>query len=217
MTKYICEYGCNKEAQFQLKNKKWCCSKRPAGCEVLKEINRNAVKNALSEGRGGYDYNSLSETTKLKMSGKGTVLMSVEEVFIDGKEWGSVMLRKYLHHYKLKEYKCATVACGLTEWHGEHITLELDHINGVRTNNRLDNLRWLCPNCHSQTPTFRGYNKKLSGRVKVTDEELLTALRECSNIRQALQSVGLAAKGGNYERATRLINKYRGSDETGST
>lgn len=73
----------------------------------------------------------------------------------------------------------------------------------------LDNLRWLCPNCHSQTPTFRGYNKALSGKIKVPDQELLTALQECANIRQALQKVGLAAKGGNYERATKLLKKLQ--------
>ncbi len=155
-----------------------------------------------------YDYSSLSEETKLRMSRKGQVLMSIEQVFVDGKEWGSELLRRYLHHYTLKEYKCATEKCGLTEWHGEHITLELDHIDGVRSNNTLENLRWLCPNCHSQTPTFRGYNKSLTGKKKVSDEELLTSLQECSNIRQALQNVGLAAKGGNYERAKKLFDKH---------
>lgn len=44
------------------------------------------------------------------------------------------------------------------EWKGKPITLELDHIDGNRYNNELENLRILCPNCHSQTPTFRGRN-----------------------------------------------------------
>ena len=42
------------------------------------------------------------------------------------------------------------------EWNEKSITLELDHIDGDRYNNNFDNLRILCPNCHSQTPTFRG-------------------------------------------------------------
>jgi hypothetical protein len=50
------------------------------------------------------------------------------------------------------------------------------------------------------TDTYKGRNKN-SGKTKVSDKELLTALKECSSIRQALQKVGLAAKGGNYERA----------------
>lgn len=44
--------------------------------------------------------------------------------------------------------------CCLTEWRDKQITLHLDHINGDRQDNRFENLRLLCPNCHSQTPTY---------------------------------------------------------------
>lgn len=54
------------------------------------------------------------------------------------------------------ERRCA--CCGRTEWNGEPIPLELDHVNGDRSDNRLENLRLLCPNCHAQTPTWRGRN-----------------------------------------------------------
>lgn len=54
--------------------------------------------------------------------------------------------------------KC--VWCGNKgQWFNKPITLELDHINGNRKDNNLSNLRILCPNCHSQTSTFRGKNK----------------------------------------------------------
>ena len=56
------------------------------------------------------------------------------------------------------EYRC--YVCGLTEWNGRPITLQLDHINGVHSDHRIQNLRLLCPNCHSQTETFAGRNKK---------------------------------------------------------
>lgn len=45
-------------------------------------------------------------------------------------------------------------------WKGLPLSLQLDHIDGNRTNNTIENLRVLCPNCHSQTPTFTGKNKK---------------------------------------------------------
>ncbi|WP_141759167.1 HNH endonuclease, partial [Corynebacterium sp. HMSC065A05] len=55
--------------------------------------------------------------------------------------------------------RCAL--CGLgTTWNGQPITLQLDHINGRSNDNRIENLRLLCPNCHAQTETFRGYNIK---------------------------------------------------------
>lgn len=57
----------------------------------------------------------------------------------------------------LKEHKCE--CCGITEWNGEPTPIELDHIDGNRYNNTIDNLRILCPNCHAQTDTYRGKNK----------------------------------------------------------
>jgi 5-methylcytosine-specific restriction endonuclease McrA len=44
--------------------------------------------------------------------------------------------------------------CGLTDWLGEPLTVQIDHINGVRDDHRFQNLRMLCPNCHSQTETY---------------------------------------------------------------
>lgn len=50
--------------------------------------------------------------------------------------------------------------CGRDEWEGKVIPLEVDHINGIRTDHRIENLRLLCPNCHAFTDTWRGRNKK---------------------------------------------------------
>ena len=57
----------------------------------------------------------------------------------------------------IKQHKCEE--CGITEWRGQPTPIELDHINGNNRDNRLENLRLLCPNCHAQTPTYRGKNK----------------------------------------------------------
>lgn len=50
--------------------------------------------------------------------------------------------------------------CGISEWQGKPLVLQMDHINGDNRDNRLENLRLLCPNCHSQTDTFCGKNRK---------------------------------------------------------
>lgn len=65
-------------------------------------------------------------------------------------------LKKRLFKENIKTKQCEL--CQLTEWNGKEITLELEHINGNNSDNRLCNLQILCPNCHSQTSTFR--NKK---------------------------------------------------------
>ena len=49
--------------------------------------------------------------------------------------------------------------CGLSEWRGRPLSIQIDHINGIRDDHRLENLRMLCPNCHTQTETYGSKNK----------------------------------------------------------
>lgn len=69
-------------------------------------------------------------------------------------------IRRKLLEEGLMEYKCYN--CSGTEWLGKPIPLELEHINGNRFDNRIENLTLICPNCHAQTSTYRGKNKKQS-------------------------------------------------------
>ena len=62
----------------------------------------------------------------------------------------------------LLENRCSR--CGLLEWLSQPLSMHIDHINGVKNDNRLENLRMLCPNCHSQTPTYGGRNNRRSNR-----------------------------------------------------
>jgi 5-methylcytosine-specific restriction endonuclease McrA len=65
----------------------------------------------------------------------------------------SFKLRNRLLRDGIFERRC--MRCGNTDWLDPPIPLELDHVNGDRHNNRIENLRLLCPNCHALTPTYR--------------------------------------------------------------
>lgn len=76
-------------------------------------------------------------------------------MFLEGK----VICRKTLKHHMLKTQPSECEICKLAEWRGDTLPLELDHIDGDAGNNMPSNLRIICPNCHSITPTWKGYNK----------------------------------------------------------
>jgi hypothetical protein len=80
----------------------------------------------------------------------------LEELLVIGGLTGTSGLKIRLIEEGLKQAICEM--CGRCRWNGRPIPLELDHINGRRDDNRLGNLRVLCPNCHAQTPTYRGRN-----------------------------------------------------------
>ena len=72
-----------------------------------------------------------------------------------------------MRHYLVENtvYECSE--CGVNELNGKHITLQVDHIDGDKENNTFENLRFLCPNCHSQTETWGIGNISEEGRVRL--------------------------------------------------
>lgn len=83
-----------------------------------------------------------------------------EDILKENCKHQRTVLRRYVIKNNLIQYKCAI--CGCTEWQGKTLSLELDHINGINNDNRLENLRFLCPNCHSQTSTYGSRNQQLN-------------------------------------------------------
>jgi hypothetical protein len=78
---------------------------------------------------------------------------------LEGKhpQYQTFKLKKRLLKENVLENKC--VVCGIKEWNKKYISLQLDHIDGNGHNHKLENLRLVCPNCHSQTDTYCGKNK----------------------------------------------------------
>ena len=87
-----------------------------------------------------------------------TKSIPLQEVLVENSTYSKTSdLKKRLVKDGLLKNVCHI--CGLDpNWNGKPLSLQLDHINGVRTDHRLENLRILCPNCHSQTDTFCSRN-----------------------------------------------------------
>lgn len=85
---------------------------------------------------------------------------SLSEILIKDSSVTQAVLRKYIKRHNVIEYKCSF--CGnIGKWLDTEMSLELDHINGINNDNRIENLRYLCPNCHAITKTYCGKNKKV--------------------------------------------------------
>jgi hypothetical protein len=122
-------------------------SQYPDGTEHLLSSGARAGGLAAAQARVLMGRNKSDEQLKEELF--------VENCSVEAKHARRAMIR-LINKLDLMPYKCK---CGLEgQWEGENLVLQLDHKNGLSSDNRIENLRWLCPNCHSQTDTFCGRN-----------------------------------------------------------
>lgn len=100
---------------------------------------------------------------------------------------GRGTIKRWVLRLNLLEKKCNK--CGLSEWLGQEIPLELNHINGKGGDHRRTNLELICPNCHSFTDSYRGKNNKslleFKERKKINDKKY----REKNKIKKQLYDI----------------------------
>ena len=104
---------------------------------------------------------------------------SLEEILVEGSSYASgSLLKKRLISEKGWEDRCMNPTCPSpsSEWDGKPLVLHLDHINGDHSDNRIENLRILCPNCHSQTLTYCGKKNTPFQYKKKRDPSTIDAL-----------------------------------------
>lgn len=94
----------------------------------------------------------------------GKTKRTVENVFCENSTASQQVLRNWFLKNQNVDYKCSL--CGISEWQGKELSLRLDHINGCNNDNRLENLRWVCPNCDSQLGTYCGRNRPLKEKTR---------------------------------------------------
>jgi len=173
--------------------------------ESLRDIIENAIVNTKSMSAAarhcGVPFRAFIRCAKKwnlykpNQSGKGILKADIYKFLCENSSIRSLELKNRLVNSGMMEYKCSW--CGISEWRDKSLTLELDHINGINNDNRIDNIRILCPNCHSQTETFRGKNKGKSFQKKYTDEQLKNAVIDSETISAVCRKIGLVDKGAN--------------------
>lgn len=102
-------------------------------------------------GRG----HNLGKRGKNRIGGRAAT--PIQDLLVENSSYQSFKLKHRLLIENILPPECNS--CKLSTWMNRPIPLELDHVNGVNTDNRIENLRLLCPNCHALTPTYRGKNK----------------------------------------------------------
>lgn len=130
--------------------------------------------------------------------------LSEKDLFKENCKHNRNNLRRYIIKNNTIPYKCAI--CGITEWNGKTLSLELDHINGINNDNRLENLRFLCPNCHSQTTTYGSRNQLLNESRYEISEDLRKLVEETYNKEKSVNRVS-AVLGIRRKVVTQIVNE----------
>jgi hypothetical protein len=136
------------------------------------------------------------------------IKIPTEKILVENSTYsGNRELKIRLISEGLKEYKCNI--CTLQNmWNNKPLSLQLDHINGINNDNRIENLRFLCPNCHSQTDTFSGRRQKKITKCidcnKVINKKSTRCVRCANNLKNQIQRKFQVSK----EELVNLIKQY---------
>ena len=123
-----------------------------------------------------WSRNSFGIYCSNKCQGKSRHQEKIKSWLDEGADVSIKVMRAHLHSQQDSCWEC-----GIKEWNGKPIVLELEHKDGNAYNNSIDNLCLLCPNCHSQTPTYKNKNRG-NGRVGRRERANRDYHRHCSSV-----------------------------------
>lgn len=153
-----------------------------------------------------YNIDTSHFDTKKALSIGNNMKRKPEEYFCLNSTVARHTIKNKIIKDKMIEYKCNK--CNNDgNWQNNTLMLQLEHINGIRNDNRLENLCFLCPNCHSQTTTFTGKNGKHIDKIEIK----LFDIEEYENKRNTVKSYKHYRKVENYpskEELQKLLEEF---------
>lgn len=196
----LCDYGCKQIAKFKMTSGKWCCEEHHTKCPINIKKNSIGLKTAYKDGKKSKSNFSKEAVIKSVKNRKKNLQEYYNSLSFEEKP--DPERRRII----LKEQKEKCLLCGIKNWNGKSLVLQQDHIDGNRKNNKRKNLRFICPNCHSQTDTYcRG-----TGIKNISDKQLGKLLVENNFMfSKTLEQVGLASGGYNWDRITKIANQLK--------
>lgn len=159
----ICE-NCKCEHNGIYASGRFCsikCSKGYSTKRFRDDINKKVSSTLKEKYLKNELFKEQLENARIKASNKGVVTIKnyYNNLFINA-EWNDLPLTLKRKRVLLEQKNKCSI-CGIDSWLGEKITFHFDHIDGYKNNNSRENVRFICPNCHSQTETYCGKKQRL--------------------------------------------------------
>lgn len=192
ITTELCAYGCGQIGKYLNNSGTIMCDIISSKCPAIKEKNSNKISNLHKSGKNiGW-----------KLLPKDKRMGNLNKRFAEFGTPGKGQFKNAL----ILERGHICENCKLSEWMGIPITIELEHIDGNTNNNTRENLKLLCPNCHSQTPTWRRRKNKYSKNRRYSDEEMIASIKISKNMNECLKRLSLSW--GSGETILKIMQQY---------
>jgi len=149
----ICE-SCNQYHDGTYGSGRFCCT------SCAKTFSARLNRNYRDEKKTGPRQHLPIEVRRSMTKRANEVQAMKRQELYERGHWNELPL-SYKRRKVLEEQKGKCVICGIDSWMGKEITFHFDHIDGIKTNNSRENVRFLCPNCHSQTKTYCGKKQNI--------------------------------------------------------